>query len=329
MSDHHKKHHGHAHEKHEEPVIEEAVVETEPVEEMQQAAPATPGLQPVWPLFKETFSKWQRHWKVFTGIEIIWAAVSLGTVILGAMAGGFAFASSNLFKSGMAPEQMTTALFSNAGALAVLIIGIVIVAAILLIVSTWMSLAAIKAWGWVSKGEHDQVTVRRAYAETWSLVPGYIWISILALALLALGFIGLVIPGIMLALAFTLLTSIVVMERPKGRHAIMRATRMARPYLLTIFWRVLVTCILIYVPGEILAAILNEMSDGLGDAVNQLYGLVVSPILTGVLFATYLEIKAADRKQKYLVWLSLERMALIGALIAAVAIGCAVLWNTL
>jgi hypothetical protein len=273
-----------------------------------------------WVVFKETFETWQNHWKVFTGIQIVWGAVFLATLIVGAIAAGFAIAVSGAFESVMTPQQMTVTFLAHPLLLAGLIIGGICAAAVLLITTTWMSLATVQAWRWVRHEEHFNMSVRNAYATTWEIVPNYLWISILAGILLVFGYIGFVIPGILLMFSFALLPSIAVMERLKGRHAIMRTTRLARPHLITIFVRVVLAGIVLYLPGQIGKAIFNSFSDGLGDALYQMYGLVVAPILTGVMFTTYLEAKEVERQEAKQSWLTLERVALIGALVAVTLI---------
>lgn len=292
-----------------------------------EAVSADASMRGAWPVFKEAFAAWKKHWRFLTAIQVTWAAVFLATIIVGAVAIGFATASSGIFSGAMTPKEVGQTLLSAPGLMGIIIVGALIVAAILVVISTWMSLATVQAWVWVKREEHDQMSVRRAYGATWELVPGFIWVSILAIALTLLGLFGLVIPGIMLAVAFSLLSTVVVLERRTGRQAIMRTTSLARPYLLTLFWRMLVTGVVLYVPAELAAGVINSTFDGLGDALNQMYGLVVSPIMAGVLLLTYHEMKAADRKRKYLVTLSLERIALIGAAIAAVALGVILLAN--
>lgn len=333
MSDHHKKHEKH----HEEPVVVEEVVveeaeielvEDEPVEEPVKELKTLP-LKGAWTVLRETFETWKKHWRFMTSIQLVWAATFLLTIVVGAVLAGFGIASTGVISGELSAEGIINSITAASGALAIILVAVALMAAIILIISTWMSLATIQAWVWVKKEEHDQMSVRRAYMTTWPLVPGYIWISILAVALVVLGFYGLVIPGLLLAVSFALLTSVALAEKLKGRHAIMRTTHLARPYLLTIFWRILLTAIVLYIPAEIVAGILNSMADGLGDALNQMYGLVVSPIFAGVLYATYLEIKAADRKVTYHAWFSLERMALIGAVISTVILGIALLMGKL
>lgn len=291
-------------------------------------APAEPiPLKGAWTVFADTFARWKAHWRVFTGIGIIWAATMLALVVLGAVAAGFVIGNADITVMADTPEALVSAIAPHADVVAPLLVIIVIAAAIAIVASTWMGLATVQAWDWVRKEHHDQLSVRRAYAMVWPLVPGYIWISILALALLVLGLFGFVLPGILLALAFSMLATVAVMEKKKGRDAIMRATALARPYLLTIFWRLVVTSVVLYVPGQIGKGIVNAISDGAGDALYQLYGIIVGPIVAGVLYATYREIHGKEKKQHFLIWLSLERMALAGAVLMAVVLFITTLVN--
>ncbi len=320
MHDHeHKGHEPKKEEHHVEKTTHE--VSEEVITEAHNEMPATSTeVRGAWTVFKDTYALWKGHWKVFTGIQILWAAAMLATVLVTSVLAGFALAVSGVIQFANKPEEITTALLMHPFFLGGLILGVVCVGALMLLLSTWMTLATVTAWKWVTREEHHNMSVRNAYLSTWPTVPNYLWISILAGALVVLGYIGFILPGILLTFSFAFLPAIAVVEGLKGRHAIMRTTRLARPHLITIFWRIIVAGVVLYVPGEIGKWFFNEISNGLGDALYQLYGLVVAPILTGILFVTYLEAKAVEKKVAAQSWLSLERVALIAALVAVLLI---------
>ncbi len=289
--------------------------------ENHENAPAEPiALRGAWTVFTDTFARWKEHWRLFTGIGIVWAAFMLALMVVGSVTAALIVGRADISIKAETPEALIEAIAPHADLVAPLLLIALIGAAAAIVASTWMSLATIRSWDWVRKEHHDQMSVRRAYVTVWPLVPGYIWITILAFALMALGFVGFILPGVLLALAFSLLPAIAILEKKKGREAIMRATSLARPYLPTIFWRVVVASVVLYVPGQIGKGIFNAIGDGLGDALYQLYGIVVGPIVAGVIFATYREIRDKEKKQRFLIWLSLERMALIGAVLMAVVL---------
>ena len=294
--------------------------EHEAIEEQKEVVAAAPRMRGAWSVLKESYATWARHWKLFTGIQVIWAAVFLAILIVSVVIAGAVLGFSGALADVTEPAQMTGALLAHPWLLAVVALDAIVAGALVLIASAWVTVATVRAWQWARKEEHASMSVRNAYASTWGLVPGYIWISVIAGVFLALGYFGFVIPGILLTVAFTMLSFVAVAEGLKGRKAVMRTTRLAHPYLLTIAWRAILSAIVIYVPGQVVRWILNEVSDGLGDAVNQMYELVVSPIVTGILFATYLEIKAVERAAPHTAWFSLERLALMGAVAASVLV---------
>ena len=132
-----------------------------------------------------------------------------------------------------------------------------------------MTLAVMTAWGWVMREEHHLMSVRNAYRASWSLVPGYIWVSIIAMLVIAMGIFGFVIPGILIALCLAVLPAVMVEERPRGMQAVRRVITLSWPRLGHVLLRLIIAGIAIYVPGMIVSGILDgiaEVSDhSLGD----------------------------------------------------------------
>jgi hypothetical protein len=310
------------HDKEREDVRDEAVVAEAAVEERQEQDPASPvQLKGAWKTFVSVWETWKGHWKIFTGIEVVWAAAMLACLIIGGLVAGvvFGISVSDVPSGGMVSFQtFVDGMKARPALVAVAAIVGIALAAVMALVSAWSSIAVFKAWEWVMREERESMSVRNAYAATWNVLPRYIWASILGIALICVGFLALAIPGILLAIAFTLMAPIMMAENVKGVDALKRTARLATPHLFTIFWRTLLAGIVLYLPAQMLASLIDAMADGVGSSLNQLWGLVAAPVMSGVVYATYLDAKAV-RKEGSETGVTIMKVALFGGL-AALAI---------
>lgn len=86
-----------------------------------------------------------------------------------------------------------------------------------------------------------------------SRVHSILWISLLAFLAGTLGFLLLVIPGIIVLVRFTFGSAVLVVEGRKGRKALGRSWRLAKGY----FWKILGALFLAFLIAGIVAAILS------------------------------------------------------------------------
>lgn len=286
---------------------DEAVAETDKVD----------GLKPAWGTLKEVFATWQKHWKLFTGNALVASIAVMIVSVLAGIGGVAAASSAGAYNPAATAIDIMRGLIANPLLLLGVGVGALLYAAFMLVLSTWMTLAQLVSWR-AAHDRDDELTIRTAYAKAWSMVPSYVWISILATILMFVGIVGFIIPGILLALCFAVLPAIAVKEGAKGMTTIRRSVALVSPHLLGVFWRLLFTALVIYLPGAIVGALVGVTfgQDG-ADLFGQVYDLVVGPIFLGIAYVTYLELKAIEtRKEGY----NLLRLALICFAVAAALI---------
>jgi|GEM_PF-4265880 len=307
-------------------VIEAEIVAVEDVAIVTDPKEKVDGLEPAWPTFKRIASQWYAHWQIFTGITL---ASTVALMLLSAIAGIGAVAAGaklGLFDARVQPFQLMSNLLASPLLMAGLVLGGLILAAVAVVVSTWMALALVTAWRWVNDEEHHKMSVRNAFAASWPMVPSYIWIAILSGLIALMGLIGFIVPGILLGICFVVLPMIAVIEGRKGMDAIRRAIALVSPHLVGVLWRVVVTMVATYVPAAILAAIVSAIfGRGAGDLVDQAYQVVATPIVIGVMYVTYLEVKelGSEEGKSGLIRIALVAFAVAVALILGIALATA------
>lgn len=302
-----KSHKKHGHEPHHE-VVEPVEVEVsidedqdEVVEEVREARHESEGseLNGSWPTLVSIFHKWQGHWKLFTGIMIVGTIAMTIVAIIGGVGIVGAGLMSGIFQNAATAADVLSELVASPALLTTIITGAVVFAAVIMVIYTWMALAQIAAWRFVFGEEHHEMSIRNAYRSTWALVPSYIWISILSTLLVVVGVIGFILPGLALGLCFTLLPAIAVVEERKGMGALKRAIALVRPKIFSVLWRFVIVGLIVYVPASIVFSILGQIfNDDLKQLLDQLFSIVAGPIFGGVVYVTFLELKALHQGEE-------------------------------
>jgi hypothetical protein len=123
------------------------------------------------------------------------------------------------------------------------------------------------------------VSVRRALADTWHVLPMLITASIVAELVIAIGFLLLILPGIYLLCRFAVVPPTSSFEHAWPRRALRRSRQLTRGH----FWFVAATAVAMIV-GEQLA---SELGDTLGahvlsdETIGRVLGDVAGDLLVG------------------------------------------------
>jgi membrane-anchored glycerophosphoryl diester phosphodiesterase (GDPDase) len=118
------------------------------------------------------------------------------------------------------------------------IVSVVFLAVQFLIVQPFLIAAVARAAADAYLGE--RVTIGRTYRFALSRLPAILWITILSSVLTIIGFILLIIPGIIIAIRLALAPPVFVVEDVRGTKAIGRSWRLTAGHT----WRVLGTLVL-------------------------------------------------------------------------------------
>jgi len=107
---------------------------------------------------------------------------------------------------------------------------------IMAIISLWMSVSLLYA----IKEREQKIGIKESLAKGWHKIISYLWISILSGFIIGGGFLLLIIPGIIIALWFSLAAYVLVSEDLKGMNVLFRSKQLIKGYWGKVFWRFLV-----------------------------------------------------------------------------------------
>jgi len=144
-----------------------------------------------------------------------------------------------------------------------------------IIAQFWIQAALIWALNHAASG--GKVGVRMALAEGWKIFGRVFWVMILAGLIIFGGYILLIIPGVILAIYFSFVVYVAVVEKKGGTEALWRS----KSLVLGHFWRVLGITLLI----GILSGLATQVAGPLAY-------LFLTPFWTGILYYLYKDLKS-------------------------------------
>lgn len=166
-------------------------------------------LKRTWQIYKE------RIW-VFLGIMILPILISLGIP---------------LFVSGL--SVFISELKQLSILLAMLPLVIFVFVLIAIIINIWARVALL----YVIKEREEKIGIKESFAKGWHKIISFFWISLLAGLITIIGFLLFIIPGIILAVWFSLAVYVLVAEGLTGTKALSRSKRLVSGYWWKVFWR--------------------------------------------------------------------------------------------
>ena len=212
-------------------------------------------------LFKDAFSIFSQNIVLFLGILLV-------PVVFSFVTGLFApTAAEQSVGIGFSPAYMVMALLSG-------------------IVNVFMSIAIILAI------QNNALTVMESYKQSMPFFLRYIGLSIVMSVLLFLGFLILIIPGIILSVWFAFSTFVLVVERAGIIDSIKKSREYVRGHWWAVFGRILLLGLAMLVISMIISGLSVAMPFGiLATALVAAFTMLLAPFAVAYMYLMYQDLK--------------------------------------
>ncbi len=241
---------------------------------METTTPVVPvPSQPVSKLpsfFKLFAAAWARYKTSFTTFTLITIVPVISVIIVAILMG--------LFTRG----------FAAIGGVSI-VIGIILFV-IQLIIQSLTQLSTIVV------ASNPQTTVKGAFNQAAKIIASYWWLIFLTSLVVMGGFVALVIPGIILAISFSISIFVLVNESPRGL-AVLTA---ARNYVKGYTWPVFVRLFLFGVGTTIalsVGSVLFGSKSTAASVISGILSLIITPLTSAFIYQLYTEIKTIKTAQ--------------------------------
>jgi len=139
-------------------------------------------------------------------------------------------------------------------------LGLLLIPLILLIVVLGIIMVIVNLWAGASllyaiKGRDQEIGIRESFAMAWPKILSYWWISILNGIIVMLGFLLLIVPGIIFSIWFSFSFYVLVSEDRKGMKALLRSKELVKGYWWKVFWRFFMLNIIVFLVAYIVSFI--------------------------------------------------------------------------
>lgn len=250
-----------------------------PSEQSPVPAPAVQkiGLPKVSSLFSEAWQLYKSRLKTSVLIQLLVYAV----MAIGALLFGLGILLSN------SVDQNVLLIIGG-------IIALPFVIAIIYI-SIWVQASQIMVY---SVSDED-AKVKTVLNKTKPFLLQFFWVSLLSGLIVMGGSILLLIPGLILMVMVAFSTYIVVLEGRKNLDAVLASREYVRGIWWPVFGRgllIMLVYFVIYIVFSIVAGILDEITQGLGTIVSVAASLLLTPLLVGLLYTLYKQVKSLKGK---------------------------------
>jgi hypothetical protein len=216
------------------------------------AAPAS-GLPSASSLISQAWGYYRAHFKRLLGITLVsWVVI----VVVSFIAGALGFAGTKL--AGPSPTMW---------------VGVVVYVLVILIVGCWQYVALI--YSLTPEGETKPW--REAYTNSKQWLWPYLLVAIISGILTAIGFVLLIIPGILILTWFSFASFIVVNENLKPIAALKASRNYTRGRFGAIFWRWLIFILVMIGASIVFGIIGNILGDPGKSIVNFIFSLLATP----------------------------------------------------
>ena len=217
-------------------------------------------------LINQAIDVYFKNWQPIVILMVIMALVAIGLVFLAGVLSGL----------------FVTAAGAAGAILAFVVVAIAVIAAI--VISIWMSAAILI----VVKDRGTKPGWKGALASAKPLIGRFFWTGLLSCIIIMVGYILLIIPGLIFTVWFMWASYLVVYEGISGTAAVSRSKDLARGYFWPIFGRV----ILLVIFTAVISGILNIIPL-LGGLVSSLIIQPIAMIFAIILFENLRSIKGA------------------------------------
>jgi hypothetical protein len=215
-------------------------------------------------LFKDAFSIFSQNIVLFLGILLV-------PVVFSFVTGLFApTAAEQSVGIGFSPAYIVMALLSA-------------------IVNVFMSIAIILAI------QNNALTVMESYKQSMPFFLRYIGLSIVMSVLLFLGFLILIIPGIILSVWFAFSSFVLVVERAGIIDSIKKSREYARGHWWAVFGRILLLGLAMLVISMIISGLSVAMPFGiLATALVAAFTMLLAPFAVAYMYLMYQDLKGGS-----------------------------------
>ena len=231
-------------------------------------------------LLEDTWSIYKSRFWTFVGILLVPTLV----VILLIVALTFAFLNLKSFELAL----WETIFFAFLGVLLLLIA---------LLAQIWGQLSLIYA----VKDREKKIGIIEAYKRAWPKILSYLWISILVGLITLVGFILLIVPGIVFAIWFSFAAFILVVEGTKGMSALLKSKEYVKGRWWPVLGRILFISIIVGIVSSLIGLIAGQIFKLIGitwleNVGSSIVSIFIVPFSIIYSFLIYKNLKLLKRK---------------------------------
>ncbi len=140
----------------------------------------------------------------------------------------------------------------------------------------------------------QKISITEAYRKGWSKLLSFFWISILIGVIVGIGFLLLIVPGIIFSVWFSLAVFILVNENIKGMNALLKSKEYVKGKVGAVLWRlsfVGIVSFLLYLIPVILKTLKIPLGEEIGNFIVELFLIPFSVIYLFLIYNNLKDIK--------------------------------------
>ncbi|MBC7328698.1 hypothetical protein H5T87_11410 [bacterium] len=149
----------------------------------------------------------------------------------------------------------------------------------------------------------EDIGVKNAYRRGWQILPSYIWVTFIYLAIVIGGLILLIVPGFLFSIWFCLYIFVLIYEGRKGFSALERSRRLVKGHFWSTFWKLfLINIIISLISFPFILVIPDKIDDVLlanlvRNAMGSLLQLFLLPFFFAFLLSIYENLKEIKQEE--------------------------------
>lgn len=243
---------------------------------------ATSLLKEAWGIYK------QKIW-TFLGIQLILPILSGILVFALVFALIIVFGASYFFSLFQTPGIPQKAPDFSVGTIITFVIALVLVVAVGVIAQLIAQVGLLYA----IKDRQEGIGIKEAYKRGWRKIRPYLWIQVIGGFATMAGFIFLIIPGIIMAVWFSLAIFVLASEDLRGTHAILKSKEYVKGYWGAVFWRIIYLIVIMTVISIGLSTIFSiARIPAVGSIANMILNIFLTPLFFIYYYLVYEKLKS-------------------------------------